>query len=91
MTAPWQSGMTGLGYDSEMTGELDSLDAFWDAKYKGKLDYLSEMRDAVGLSAIRLGFDPSTITDDAVRRSRWPRSRRRSTRSSSGRSRATTT
>ena len=64
MTAPWQSGMTGIGYDSAVTGELDSLDVFWDTKYKGKLDYLSEMRDAVGLSAIRLGFDPSTITDD---------------------------
>ena len=64
MTAPWQSGMTGIGYDSAKTGELSSLDDFWDPKYKGKLDYLSEMRDAVGLSAIRLGFDPSTITDD---------------------------
>jgi spermidine/putrescine transport system substrate-binding protein len=64
MTAPWQSGMTGIGYDSAVVGELSSLDAFWDTKYKGKLDYLSEMRDAVGLSAIRLGFDPATITDD---------------------------
>ena len=64
MTAPWQSGMTGLGFDSAKTGDLDSIESFWDMKYKGKVDYLSEMRDAVGLSAIRLGFDPSTITDD---------------------------
>jgi spermidine/putrescine transport system substrate-binding protein len=64
MTAPWQSGMTGLGFDSAKTGDLDSVESFWDMKYKGKVDYLSEMRDAVGLSAIRLGFDPATITDD---------------------------
>ncbi len=64
MTAPWQSGTTGLGFDSKITGDLNSLDAFWDSKYKGKVDYLSEMRDAVGLSALRLGSDPATITDD---------------------------
>jgi spermidine/putrescine transport system substrate-binding protein len=64
MTAPWQSGMTGLGFDSAKTGDLDSIESFWDMKYKGKVDYLSEMRDAVGLAAIRLGFDPATITDD---------------------------
>ena len=64
MTAPWQSGMTGLGFDAAKTGELDSIEAFWDAKYKGKVDYLSEMRDTVGLSAIRLGFDPGAITDE---------------------------
>ena len=64
MTAPWQSGMTGLGFDSAKTGDLDSVESFWDMKYKGKVDYLSEMRDAVGLAAIRLGFDPATITDD---------------------------
>jgi spermidine/putrescine transport system substrate-binding protein len=64
MTAPWQSGMTGLGFDSAKTGELDSIEAFWDPKFKGKVDYLSEMRDTVGLSAIRLGFDPGAITDD---------------------------
>jgi spermidine/putrescine transport system substrate-binding protein len=90
MTAPWQSGTTGLGFDSKVTGNLDSLDAFWDSKYKGKVDYLSEMRDAVGLSALRLGSDPATSPTTSSTPP-WPRSRSRSTRSSSGRSRATTT
>ena len=40
------------------------MNSFWDTKYKGKVDYLSEMRDSIGLAAIKLGFDPSTITDD---------------------------
>ncbi len=64
MTAPWQSGMTGLGFDSAKTGDLTSVNAFWDPKFKGKVDYLDEMRDTIGLSAIKLGFDPATITDD---------------------------
>ncbi|MEO8570132.1 MAG: extracellular solute-binding protein [Chloroflexota bacterium] len=60
--APWQSGMTGLGFDKKKTGALDSLDILFTEKYKGKITYLTEMRDTVGLSAIRLGTDPGTIT-----------------------------
>jgi spermidine/putrescine transport system substrate-binding protein len=62
LAAPWQSGMTGLGFDLKQTGELTSLNAFWDSKFAGKVTYLSEMRDTVGLAAIKLGFDPATIT-----------------------------
>jgi spermidine/putrescine transport system substrate-binding protein len=64
LAAPWQSGMTGLGFDKKKTGDLTSLAALWDARYKGKLTYLTEMRDTVGLAAIKLGFDPSKITKD---------------------------
>jgi spermidine/putrescine transport system substrate-binding protein len=60
--APWQSGMTGLGFDKKKTGALDSLDILFSDTYKGKITYLTEMRDTVGLSAIRLGSDPATIT-----------------------------
>jgi len=62
--APWQSGMTGLGFDKNKTGALDTLDVLWDDKYKGKVTYLTEMRDTVGLSAIRLGSDPGTLTQE---------------------------
>jgi spermidine/putrescine transport system substrate-binding protein len=62
--APWQSGMTGIGYDKKKTGDLDSLEIFWADTYKGKMTYLTEMRDTVGLSAIRLKSDPSTITQE---------------------------
>ena len=49
--APWQSGMTGLGFDPAKTGDLTSLAAFFtpDPRWKGKVDFLSEMRDAIGL------------------------------------------
>jgi spermidine/putrescine transport system substrate-binding protein len=63
--APWQSGMTGLGYDSAVTGDLTSLDAFFtdDPRWKGKVTFLSEMRDTIGLSMFRLGKDPSQTTE----------------------------
>jgi len=60
--APWQSGMTGLGFDKKKTGDLDSLEILFADTHKGKVTYLTEMRDTVGLSAIRLGSDPSSLT-----------------------------
>jgi spermidine/putrescine transport system substrate-binding protein len=64
LAAPWQSGMTGLGFDKNKTGDLDSLDVLFGDQFKGQLTYLSEMRDTVGLSAIRLGSDPATLTQE---------------------------
>ncbi|HEV8698355.1 MAG TPA: extracellular solute-binding protein [Candidatus Limnocylindrales bacterium] len=64
LAAPWQSGMTGIGFDKKKTGDLDSIDVFFSDKYKGKLTYLSEMRDTIGLSAIRLGSDPASLTQE---------------------------
>jgi spermidine/putrescine transport system substrate-binding protein len=62
--APWQSGMTGLGFDPAKTGELDSLVAFFtpDPRWIGKVDILSEMRDAIGLTMLKLGLDPANPT-----------------------------
>ena len=62
--APWQSGMTGLGFDQLKTGPQESVNVLFTADFEGKMTYLSEMRDTVGLSAIRLGFDPATITQE---------------------------
>ena len=60
---PWQSGMTGLGFDKAKTGDLTSANEFFDPKYKGKVDYLTEMRDTIGLTMIKLGLDPSKATN----------------------------
>lgn len=64
LAAPWQSGMTGLGFDKAKTGDLTSLDVLFSDQFKGQLTFLSEMRDTVGLSAIRLGSDPETLTQE---------------------------
>jgi spermidine/putrescine transport system substrate-binding protein len=69
LAAPWQSGMTGIGHDAKATGPLDSLEVFFADTYKGKITYLSEMRDTVGLAAIKLGHDPDELTEDQFQES----------------------
>lgn len=62
--APWQTGMTGIGYDPAVTGELTSLNALFtvDDRWKGKTEYLTEMRDAIGLAMLAAGLDPRKPT-----------------------------
>jgi spermidine/putrescine transport system substrate-binding protein len=64
IAAPWQSGMTGIGFDKHVTGDVTSLAALWDPANAGKITFLTEMRDTVGLAARKLGTDPSTITEE---------------------------
>jgi spermidine/putrescine transport system ATP-binding protein len=67
--APWQSGMTGLGFNQKKTGPQDSLKVLFSDQFKGRLVYLDEMRDTVGLSALLLGFDPATLTEEQFQQS----------------------
>ena len=64
--APWQTGMTGIGYDPAKCGTLTSLKSLYtvDSRWKGKTEYLTEMRDAIGLTMLALGLDPRTPTRD---------------------------
>ena len=62
LAAPWQSGMTGIGFDKNKTDDQDSIEVFFSDEFKGKLTYLDEMRDTIGLSAIRLGHKPEELT-----------------------------
>jgi spermidine/putrescine transport system substrate-binding protein len=66
-TMPWQSGMTGIGYDPERTGgEITSIGQLLeDAKLKGKVTFLSEMPDTMGLVMQLDGADPSTVDEAA--------------------------
>ena len=56
--------MTGLGFDQAMTGPQTSLAVFYADAFKGKITYLDEMRDTVGLAAITQGADPATLTQE---------------------------
>ena len=69
LSAPWQSGMTGIGHDAKATGPLDSVEVFFAETFKGRMTYLSEMRDTVGLAAIKLGFAPEELTEDQFQQS----------------------
>ena len=61
---PWQSGMTGIGYDpNKVGGELTSVDKLLtDPKLKGKVALLSELADAVGLVMLANGDDPTKVS-----------------------------
>ena len=52
---PWQSGATGLGYNSVSTGkELTSLASLFDPAFEGKVTLLSETRDMFPLVHLHL-------------------------------------
>ena len=64
LAAPLQSGMTGMMIDEKKTGPQDSLSILFTDQFAGKLTYLDEMRDTIGLSAMNLGIDPATLTQE---------------------------
>jgi spermidine/putrescine transport system substrate-binding protein len=62
---PWQSGMTGIAWNEDVTGPVTSIEQlFEDPKLKGKVSMLQEMADSVGLVMLANGDDPTSVTDD---------------------------
>jgi spermidine/putrescine transport system substrate-binding protein len=64
--APWRSGATGVGFDSKKAGDITSLAPLFtaDPRWNGKVEYLTEMRDGIGLAMLYLGLDPAKPTRD---------------------------
>ena len=63
---PWQSGMTGIAWNEELTGPVESVEQLLeDPKLKGKVSMLSELADSVGVVMLANGDDPGTVTDDS--------------------------
>jgi spermidine/putrescine transport system substrate-binding protein len=63
---PWQSGMTGIAWNEELTGPVESIEQLLeDPKLKGKVSMLLEMADSVGLVMLANGDDPGTVTDES--------------------------
>ena len=62
---PWQSGMTGIGYDPKLVGgNITSVEQLLtDPKLKGKVTLLTVMADSVGLVLSAKGDDPTKVTD----------------------------
>jgi spermidine/putrescine transport system substrate-binding protein len=49
-TLPWQSGLTGIGFDPEKTGEITSVSQLLDdPKLKGRVTFLTEMPSTMNL------------------------------------------
>jgi len=71
---PWQSGMTGVGYNVKTLTENNIAEPtkiadLW-AIPAEKLTFLSEARDTFGLALLKLGIDPNpeTVTDDDLQK-----------------------
>jgi spermidine/putrescine transport system substrate-binding protein len=59
---PWQSGLTGIGYDPTKAGEITSISQLLDdPKLKGKVTFLTEMPDTIGLMLLDDGKDPTKV------------------------------
>jgi spermidine/putrescine transport system substrate-binding protein len=61
---PWQSGMTGIGYNKKLAGEVTSFEQLFDPKFKGKITLLSEARDTLGNILWMQGKNPSQANVD---------------------------
>ncbi len=57
-TVPWQSGMTGIIVNKELAPEVRSICDLFNPKYKGKVDFLNEVRETVPLVMKCEGTDP---------------------------------
>lgn len=60
---PWQAGITGIAYNPELTGRaLNSVNDLFDPAFAGRVGFIGEMREAVGLAMLANGDDPSRPT-----------------------------
>ena len=62
-SVPWQSGMTGICYNSELTDPVTSFEELLTRPdLKGKVDLLTEMRDTMLFLLLMQGSDPSDFS-----------------------------
>lgn len=64
---PWQAGITGIAYDPVLTGRpITSVNDLFDPAFAGRVGFIGEMREAVGMAMLANGDDPSRPTVDAA-------------------------
>ena len=62
---PWQSGLTGIIYRKDKVKRTPkSVDDLFNPAYKGKVTFLTEMRDSVGVVTAWQGGDPEKASVD---------------------------
>jgi spermidine/putrescine transport system substrate-binding protein len=66
-SVPWQSGQVIVIYRRDKTGrDLKSVNDLFDPQFKGKVTFLTEMRDTVGSVLLASGVTPEKATLDQV-------------------------
>ncbi len=64
-SVPWQSGVTGIAYNKNLTGEVRSFEELLSRPdLKGKVSLLSEMHDTMLFLLLMTGADPRDFTED---------------------------
>lgn len=64
-SVPWQSGKTGICYNSELTDPVSSFEELMTRPdLNGKVELLTEMRDTMLFMLLIEGSDPEDFTDD---------------------------
>jgi spermidine/putrescine transport system substrate-binding protein len=63
-SAPWQSGLTGIAYNSKLTKEVKSFEELLTRPdLKGKVSMLTEMHDTMLFMLLLVGADPGKFTE----------------------------
>ncbi|HPF53519.1 MAG TPA: spermidine/putrescine ABC transporter substrate-binding protein [Clostridia bacterium] len=66
-SVPYMWGTVGILYNTTMVDDVvDSWDILWNEKYAGKVLMYDSVRDTIGLSLIRLGYDINTRSEAEV-------------------------
>ncbi|KAA1427769.1 polyamine ABC transporter substrate-binding protein [Nocardioides antri] len=64
-SVPWQSGLTGIAYNADVTGEVTSFEEMLTrSDLKGKVGLLTEMEDTMAFMLAIEGADPEDFTED---------------------------
>jgi spermidine/putrescine transport system substrate-binding protein len=64
-SVPWQSGLTGIAYNANVTDEVRSFEELLTrSDLKGRVTVLTEMRDTMLFMLLVTGADPGNFTDD---------------------------
>jgi spermidine/putrescine transport system substrate-binding protein len=62
---PYMSGITGIGYDPELTGrEITSVMDLFDPAFEGRVGMFGDTEDMPNLTLLGMGVEPSESTED---------------------------
>lgn len=64
---PFVWGANAIAYNRKVTGDIDSMDALFDPKWKGRIALRDEPEDSLGLAALKLGIkEPYKMDEKAL-------------------------
>jgi spermidine/putrescine transport system substrate-binding protein len=68
-SVPWQSGITGIAYNPELTGrDITSVEDLFDPAFEGQVGMMTEMRDTMNLVLLGMGVNPQEATLEDARK-----------------------